>query len=385
MSTKLDKDKSMSKAKIALLNKKNATFISTIVLSLEFSWDETIPTACTNGLDLCMNPDFWMKQNPLEQIGLLAHEAWHVACQHVRPERRQNRDPNLYNQAADHFINLMLTDNGFHIPKGGLCNPEFRDMSTEAIYDILVKDPSKQSPNFQPDFSTGGGNSGQGQPDPAAQQAHQNKITDLLVRAATQSKLAGDNMAGQGAGEILVALDEVLYPKLPWQVILQDHFNGLAKEDYSMARPNRRFIQAGFYLPALFSEGMGTLACAVDTSGSVSDEDFAAFRTEMAYIKELLSPESMHVVDFDTKVNNIHILQDTDNFESVQFTGRGGTSLYPVFEHYKNHKPEVLVVFSDLECAPIENDPGYPVIWIRTPGNGHTPNFGKLIEFDPHQ
>jgi len=166
-------------------------------------------------------------------------------------------------------------------------------------------------------------------------------------------------------------------------VILQEFFNVLAKEDYSFNRPNRRFLP-DCYLPSLYSEGMGTIACAVDTSGSVSDHDFMAFATEMDYIKETLLPESMYVIDFDTQVNSIYQISDCDTVRQLQFKGRGGTDLRPVFEHFENKPPQVLVVFSDLECDPIEHKPSYPVIWIRTPGHGHTPTFGKLVEFNPH-
>lgn len=387
MST-VDKDKILSKAKIALLNKKDATFISTIVLSLKSSWGDVLNspdgstfqnhTACTNGVDLILNETWFLALNPLEQIGLLAHEAWHVALQHVLPERSKNSDPGLWNQAADHVINNMLTDSGYRIPKGGLCDPAYKDMSVEQVYDIIVKDKTKQDPNFTPDFTTGPGAN-----DPLAQQAHSAQVQDTIVRAATQAKLAGDNSAGAIPGDVLIALDNLLYPKLPWSVLLADFFNGLAKEDYSFSKPNRRFLPE-YYLPSLYSEGMGTLACAVDTSGSVSDHDFLAFATEMDSIKENLLPEAMYVVDFDTQINNVHHIGDNDSVKNLSFTGRGGTDLHPVFEHFKDRPPQVLVVFSDLECNSIDQDPGYPVLWIRTPGNGHTPTFGRLIEFDPN-
>lgn len=388
MSTK-DKDKILSKAKIALLTKKDATFIATIVMSLKSSWSDAIPlpnggtfsnpTACTDGVNLIINEDWFTNTlNPLEQVGLLAHEAWHVALQHVLPDRTKGRDPNIWNQAADHVINNMLVDSGYRIPKGGLCDPAYRGMSTEEVYKILKQDPNKQDPNFQPDFMAGTGN-----PDPVAQQAHANQVADTIVRAATQAKLAGDNSAGAIPGDVLIALDSLLYPKLPWTVLLADFFNGLAKEDYSFNKPNRRFLPE-HYLPSLYSEGMGTLACAVDTSGSVSDHDFKAFATEMDYIKETLLPEEMYVVDFDTQINSIYQITENQSIKQLQFKGRGGTDLSPVFEHFKDKPPQVLVVFSDLECDSIDKDPGYPVLWIRTPGSGHTPTFGRLIEFDPN-
>lgn len=388
MSQVVDRDKILSKAKIALLSRLDAVFVTTIVMSLQSSWGDTIPagngntvpnpTACTDGVNLILNEDwFCNKLNPLEQIGLLAHEAWHVALQHVLPDRIQNRDPKVFNMAADHVINNMITEAGYKIPKGGLCGPAYKGMSTEQVYDILIKDQKKQDPNFVPDFVPGPPSN-----DPLAQQIHKNQVTDTIVRAATQAKLRGGDATSGIPGDILIALDELLYPKLPWNVLLQEFFTGFSNDDYSYSKPNRRFLP-DFYLPTLFSEGMGTLACAVDTSGSVSDHDFRAFATEMDYIKETLFPETMYVVDFDTRINNIHTLKSTDSVKSLAFTGRGGTDLRPVFEHFKKKPPQVLVIFSDLECNEITEVPPYPVLWIRTPGSGHTPSFGRLIEFDP--
>lgn len=374
--SKTPEDISLSKAKVALVMRKDAVFLATIVMSLKTYWDNSIPTACTDGIDLRFNVDFWNEQNPLQKIGLLAHEAWHVAFQHVMPHRVGKRDLKVFNEAADHAINLMLLDQGYHLPKGGLADSAYRDMSAEEIYEILIKDPKKRDPNFKPDFSTTGANQS-----PAQQAASQAAVTSTLVRAATAAKMAGAQ-AGEIPGGILIALDELLYPKLPWSVLLEEFFNGIAEEDYSYAKPNRKYLP-DLIMPTLYSEGMGTVACAVDTSGSVSDHDFLSFITEMQCVKDTLMPEEMYVVDFDTKINNVHKIVDDTSLKTMAFTGRGGTDLRPVFDHFKKNPPQVLVIFSDLECRAINEKPDYPVLWIRTPGNGHAPTFGRLIEFNP--
>lgn len=382
----IERERILSKAKIALLNKANATFVSTLVLSLKHSWGDEIlnpdgsvfknKTACTDGVNLVLNEDWFCALNPLEMVGLLAHEAYHVALQHVLPDRVKKRDFGVFNQAADHVINLMLLDNKFRLPKGGLHDPRFVGMSTEQVYDILIKDKSLQDPNFVPDFQAGPGNA-----DPVAQAQHQSAVADNLVRAAIQSKMAGD--IGTVPGDILIGMDKLLHPKLPWHMILHDFFNGLAADDYTYSKANRRFMP-DFFLPSLYSEGMGTFAVAIDTSGSVSDSDFVAFATEINQAKEDMNPEKMFIIDFDTQVNSVYEIGEGDDVTKLKFKGRGGTNLQPVFDHFEKKPPHVLVVFSDLECNEIAHAPAYPVIWIKTPGHGHTPSFGKLIEFDPN-
>ena len=106
-----EENRALSKCKVSLMLEKNSVFYSTIVFSLESIWDTSIPTASTNGLNLKINPEWFMALSPKQRIGLVVHEANHVALLH--PVRLGDRDPEVFNMAADHMINLMLLDNGF--------------------------------------------------------------------------------------------------------------------------------------------------------------------------------------------------------------------------------------------------------------------------------
>ena len=99
-------------------------------------------------------------------------------------------------------------------------------------------------------------------------------------------------------------------------------------------------------------------------------------------MRELLNPVMTTIVSFDTQVQNIHHIAQDDSMDSVTFTGRGGTNLYPVFDYYKKHRPTVLVVFSDLQCQPIDVDPGFPVVWICVNSPQSKVNFGTLIHYE---
>jgi len=68
-------------AKIDLMTK--SVFLSTICLSLKHSFTTDIPTAATNGLSIIYNPDFFANLTAPERAGLLAHEVWHVAFNHL--------------------------------------------------------------------------------------------------------------------------------------------------------------------------------------------------------------------------------------------------------------------------------------------------------------
>ena len=369
------KTKALNKAKVGIMSRHNSVFISTVLFNLKFSWDNSIPTACTNGAELKVNEDFFMALEPKERIGLLAHEAWHVAFDHMA--RMENKDHTRFNKAADHVINLMLLDAGYAIPAGGLHDPQYKGMSADEVYRLLPEEPqdgSGQAPggtgmDIVP-YSEGAG-------DPVEKQE---EVSNIISSAATASASAGED-AGELPGDVTRLLKELHAPKLNWRTILANYMSEYAKEDYSYTKPNRRYAPE-FYLPSMYSESLSEICVAVDTSGSVSDEEFSAFLTEIREIKENMQPKKTTIIDFDTSVKNVYELTADQGIDDVVFNGYGGTRLAPVFEHYKEEKPTVLIVFSDLYCTAMEDDPGYPVIWVVVNNPGAHVNFGDKIDYD---
>lgn len=361
--------KALNKAKIALLEK-GAVFYSTLLFALKVDTKNCpVPTAAVDGTTLFLDEGFFLKLSPEERLGLLAHEVSHLAFQHLL--RLGDRDPWVFNIAGDHVINLGLLNAGYSLPANGCYDRKYTGMTTEQVYDDLMKDPPPKNEDLMDVIYSSGTKE--------EQEELEQKIMDVIIRGATQAKMKG--CSDQIPGEIQIALDKLLNPKLPWNVILANYMNAMAKEDFTFRRPNRRFLP-DHYLPSLYSESLGHVAVAVDTSGSVSDAEFKCFASEINHIQERLNPQRMSIVDFDTSIRNIHEISQGDDIKNLRFSGRGGTDLYPVFKHFDSQKPQVLIVFSDLECRQIEDDPGYPVIWICISNPHATVKFGKLIHFE---
>src|SRR3984957_4929350 len=89
----------------------------------------------TDGRGIFYHKDYVTGCSDLELVGLLAHEVMHPAMQHHT--RRGNRDPELWNDAADYAINPILTEAGFALPGNVLNDPQYRGMTAEQIYDAL--------------------------------------------------------------------------------------------------------------------------------------------------------------------------------------------------------------------------------------------------------
>ena len=354
-------EKLFNKAKVAMMSRPSSTFLSTILFSLDFSWNTDIPTACTDGLRLFINPNWYADMSDDARVGLLAHEAWHVAFNHI--VRGKDLDKQRYNKAADYVINNMLLDQKYELPENGLWDPIYKDMSTEQVYALLpVSDPSDP---YDCDISVANGD------------IDETAIETIIMKAAMQSAANGDK-AGTIPGEIEIFIKNKTNPILPWNVILQNYMSAYAKDDYSYKIPNRKYFPE-LYLPSMYSESITNIAVAIDTSGSVRDEEFDAFLSEVEDIRINLKPVLTTLIGFDTRINTEILLTESDSIEDIKFTGRGGTSLSPVFNYFETKPPTVLIVFSDLDCSKITKEPDYDVIWVCVNNPNATVDFGSLI------
>lgn len=355
------------------MNPKRSCFFGPLMCSLAFHWDESVGTAATDGVSLWWAPSYFLKLPKLSRETDLMHELWHVASLHMI--RRGTRDPKIFNIACDIKIDLMLEAEGYSFEgiKGVLTWPQldarkYVGWVEEDIYDDLVKNAVQPPPNYVPDI----------QPTDSKQNTAQS--LNNVVRAIHQAKLGGG--AGHIPGDIETLLEKFLAPVVPWEQYLHHWFHDLIENSYSWKRPNRRYMASGYYLPSL-SEDEGRLAHLMyfeDVSGSISDADALRFNSEVKYVKETFEPEQMTLVQFDTRITQEIVLKKDDPFEQIKIIGRGGTCLRCVREHIIQHKPTAVVIFSDLDCAPMEKLPfEIPVLWVCIRNRGKTVPFGKLI------
>src|SRR5262245_49226179 len=79
-----------------------------------------VGTAATDGTKLYVS-DRWIAEQTDPVIrAVIAHEVLHCALEH--PWRINGRDLDLFNQACDHVINLMLKAEGFELWEGALAD-----------------------------------------------------------------------------------------------------------------------------------------------------------------------------------------------------------------------------------------------------------------------
>lgn len=411
----LDREFDRTKTKVFL--SKNAAFLGPLMCSMNFSWVTDIKTACTNGVGLWWNPHFYLSIPPETRETILLHELWHPA--RLDMLRRGSREPEIWNYAADIWINNTLIREGYSF-KGfrPWHNFEYEGWVTEDVYDDLIRRRDDLIAKFQanqkaPSWSNQMPDDDENDPPspkPAGpvfpwsvpwlvnpetgahddtdlrepdetniDQALQHNALANVISAAHQAKLAG----GTVPGEIETTLSRFLQPKIDWDKALFNFFNELGGADYSWARPNRR--HQDIYLPSLLEEynGLSHIIYYEDVSGSISDGDAIRFNSEFKYVHDYFQPEKMTMVQFDTVIQKEDVFLKEDEFEEIKIVGRGGTSLDCVHAHIIENKPTAVVVFSDLQCAPMAPLPAefadLPIIWVALNNRSAKVNQGTIV------
>jgi len=401
-------------------------FFGTLCLRLKLM-AAPVATMATDGRRIAYEPSFVQLLTPAELEGVIAHEVMHCALGHHC--RRGTRDPKLWNIAADFAINPLLIANGFTLPSDALLDPEFENLSAEEIYArLLQRDDGQNGPSGQ--SQSAGSGSGAGSPSPGSQSQTPPQPADSGGSQPQQPAAIAGNGGAQceppqpgGFGQVLDATDEDGAPaseagtrrqqhewaiaaeqalrssktcgreplavernlqessqsKQDWRSALRDFVAARTPADYSWTPPNRRHVYAGLYLPSVVREGIGKIVIAVDTSGSIGDEELAQFAGEITAIADEAQPEGIHVVYCDAAV------QSTQEFVAsepvlLEPKGGGGTDFCPAFEWVEQNgiEPVCLIYLTDLLCNSFPEPPSYPVLWV-TDSRGTAP-FGDTIQ-----
>ena len=366
-----------------LMDSKNA-FLGALMCQLKQDWDTTIPTACTDGTSIWWSPTWFLSLPKPARVTVQAHEVWHVARLHML--RRGNRDPRLWNMATDIRINNDLKAMGFSFVglEGACMDDKYPpEMPEEGIYEDLLKNAVQPPPMNPFDGDLG---SEPGDPDDAPGPYNSGppdknagiKQLQAVAQAIQQAKI--QKQAGSIPGQLELIVEDFLSPVIPWEQVLFNWFTDLVLEDYSWQRPNRR--HRDMYLPSLQSDEQ-RLTCLhyyFDISGSVTDEMIKRFNSEVKYIKDTFNPEKLVLIMFDTKLHEIYEIEENDQFDRIKVTGRGGTCLHCVRDHINDTKPTAAIIFTDLECQPMQPlKVPVPIIWTVADNPGAKVPFGQII------
>jgi len=340
---------------------------------MPMSIDNSVPTAATNGKRVLFNEEFCNGLSDEELKFLVAHECMHPMLEHNF--RRGERDAYKWNQAADYVINKLLTDEGIgKMPEQGLLDDTIYNNgggTSDGIFNLLPDTPDDGQGNGGQGQPLDSCEDGQGSPAEVSQQQAEWKVK--VAQAAQSAKMMGKMSAGL---ERLV--DEILKPKVDWRDVLQRFVVKCRSDQRSWARPNRRFLSQGLYLPSVSGESLGEIAFAVDCSGSIDQDEINQFASEISTVWQDQRPTKVHVIYFDSEVSHYDEFGQDDE-PVVKPHGGGGTAFSPVFKYMMEHgiEPVACIFLTDLCCDDFGDAPDYPVLWVST--HDDKAPFGEVV------
>ncbi len=390
-------------------------FLGSLVMHLPLKpAPEWCKTTATDARAFYFNPVFIDHLNLAQTQFVLAHEAMHCAMGH--DHRRNGRIKRRWDVACEHAVNLVLIEDGMKPPLYGiLADQNYMTLSAEEIYPLIPEDTEEESfdehlfdddsqtgssadPNehaddpekgdaggagqsgeTDPQDREGGAGSASDRPDPLSQSEREELAEQWQNRLAAAAQAA--RQAGKLSQSMLRWVDDLLAPSLPWRALIARFFAINQRDDYSWRRPSRR--EGNAILPRLSSEGLEVVA-AIDTSGSISDDELREFVTELDALKgQVRARVTLLACDNQIDVNAPWEYEAWDTMQLPnELDGGGGTDFRPVFDwvEAENRSPNLLVYFTDAEGSFPKVAPNYPVIWL-VKGKGRVP-WGERVQLN---
>ena len=364
-------------------------FYGLFLLGLSKVIDKSVETACVRkrgiNCELVINPEYWETQDDMQQLNLIQHEIYHIVFQHMfmTPFFKNHE---VLNVAADCEVNSYLQnlDNTWIIPSMFNAEPK---LGTKTYYDIIMNqtpppppqrggdgDGSNSLPNTKDDHSSWGKEFQECSD--AEKQLIQNQINSQIKTAAEQTI----KMRGTIPAEMQAIVDELFKPKprvFDWKAYFRRMLGSIYDINIKKTRRKESIRFPG--AAGIKHKKKVSILVAVDTSGSVNDEELKDFFSEITYIYK--AGARITILECDTEI--------TANYEYTgkwtgKVHGRGGTDFQPVIDYYRKNMKDyaALVYFTDGECS-IPNNVPRDTIWVITSAGDHSKKYPGRTLFIP--
>jgi predicted metal-dependent peptidase len=336
------------------------------------SADDWCPTAAVDGRNLYFNTQFFNAMSNKEIEFVIAHEILHCVFDHL--ERREDRNPLIYNISADYIVNnTLVRDRIGEIPKLVDCFQDFKydGWTSEEVYDELFKkydeeELQKLGELLDEHLDWGedgdgneGGNEGEEGEDsngnktskkrPSYSKEDLRKIRDEVkenMLSAAQSAGAGNVPSG-----VARMIKELTEPKMNWRELLRQQIQSTIRNDFTFSRPSRKGWHTGAILPGMNFDTTIDICIALDMSGSIGNSQAQDFLGEIKGIMDEFKDYNIKLWCFDTKVYNEQDFS-ADGGEDLldyEIKGGGGTDFMANWTYMKENdiQPKKFIMFTD--------------------------------------
>ena len=393
----------ISKTKLQV--RRECQFFGALMLFASIKETTKLDTAATDGRDIFFNKKFLESLSSSEQNALMLHEVLHMALLHV--QRRQSRDPYIWNIAADIVVNDLIQRNtSFKLPKGAVIDNAYGDKSVEYIYEALLKDDKYKAKKYKLSLSDIAISINSRAGDEKTKQDHEekngsgigNELSEeeqeeiasywkdkLQVLKNSESLIQNDKYGSHSTGGLPAGMarevENILEPEINWRNALWKYI-GRTPADFDDL--DRRFLYRGLYLEALMCDAIEVSVC-IDTSGSISRGLIDQFVAETKGILRSYPHVKCEFFYSDCELSGPFDINHAEQIPTLH--GGGGTSFVPFFEyleknnnsHFGVHKLSIYLT-DGYEQFPAWI-PTNPVMWLVSKDGEDTKNFpfGEVV------
>lgn len=377
-------------------------FVHEILMMMRKSPNRYIPTMGVrvegSTILLVYNPEFVKKLTNAELRGVLTHEIYHVVFHHCT--KRMPEDPKehgLYNKAFDLAVNCLVPQDALrHLPQNDPYKPlmpkDFgfpEKLSAEQYLQLLKeKGDDGQGKGKNGKGTYGGSQKGDDEEkDPGDQNGgfddhsgwKESEIADAKIRNKVETLAADERVWGKTPGGVRELILAAQKSQVKWTKYLRHYLGNLisCRSESTMKRPNKRF---GYPYPGQRRKHTDRKLVAIDTSGSIGDDELAQFLCEINKLAEI-QPVDLVLFDDGIKGPVVPFEKKKARFE---FEGRGGTDFSEVMELASKRRYQSLIMLTD-GCAAAVNYPAHvrDVLWVLTGGGTPPVDWGKIVKIDP--
>jgi predicted metal-dependent peptidase len=210
----------------------------------------------------------------------------------------------------------------------------------------------------------------------------QRDLAREIDEAVRQGALVAGKMGSGGDRD----LEALLEPQVDWREVLREFVQTTCTgSDYSTyRRPNRRYLSSGIYMPSGVSEQVGELVVAIDTSGSIGQEEITAFLSEVKAICDTVHPDKVRLLYWDTQIccDETYETHELDTLvQSTKPKGGGGTDVECVTEYIREESinAQACIVITDGELYSGWGQWTMPVLWCVIDNKHKVPDVGKCV------
>ena len=422
----------LKKAHIALMKHPETALYSGVMLMGKSEVSDDMFTAYTDGVNKRYSKPFLETIDCEPKLrGLVLHENLHVALKQIpRGKDMFKEDSKIANMAADFVVNDIIfnikgTISGGNeaivaLPEGALYDPFFHNWNMREVYNYIRKENPQRGKGTG--SSSDGHEDGDGQnssPSQGGKQNSNNKIKangkeydmggdgfdehdwesfkDItpeelkeLSDGIDKALREGGMLAGRMGAKMPRAIGELLEPKIDWRDALRDFVSSAmkGKDEFTWRKMNKRQLANDMYLPSMENETIGEVIVAIDTSGSIGGAELTEFATELASICDLVQPDAVRVLWWDTMVHGEQVFKAESYGQIASLLkplGGGGTHVGSVATYINEKKlnAECVIVFTD---GYVEHDIEWnivpPTLWMITQNRGLEVPCGKKVIFE---